>query len=236
MTSKYNKQPFPVEGWAREEQFRFFKTFTQPFFNVHTQVDITPLYHLCKEQNLSVFLGYLYATLEAARATESFRLRLQDDAVVLYEGLDLSTTVLRHDHAISFVSLPHQPSLSKFCTHSRELISAAQAGKQLFIGHQGPDLLHLTTLPWFKSTGIEHAYSVNPQEAGVPKIAFGQLEVQPGKVTLPLSVSLHHALADGYHVHLFLQQMESVISRLVEEFATGEPRQKEPVSRVFSEN
>ncbi|WP_210465854.1 CatA-like O-acetyltransferase [Rufibacter roseolus] len=234
MTSKYNKQPFPVEGWAREEQFRFFKTFTQPFFNVHTQVDITHLYHLCKEQNLSVFLGYLYATLEAARATESFRLRLENDDVVLYEGLDLSTTVLRHDHSISFVSLPHQSTLPEFCTHSRALILAAQAGKQLFIGHQGPDLLHLTTLPWFKSAGIEHAYSVNPQETGVPKIAFGQLEVQPGKVTLPMSVSLHHALADGYHVHLFLQQMESVINRLAEEYTKEATMQKEPVSAVFS--
>ncbi|WP_210486046.1 CatA-like O-acetyltransferase [Rufibacter aurantiacus] len=233
MTSKYNKQPFPVEGWAREEQFRFFKTFTQPFFNVHTQVDITPLYQLCKEQNLSVFLGYLYATLEAARATVSFRLRLEGDDVVLYDGLDLSTTVLRQDHSISFMSLPHQPNLSEFCTHSRALISAAQAGKQLFIGHQGPDLLHLTTLPWFKSTGIEHAYSVNSQETGVPKIAFGQLEVQPGKVTLPLSVSLHHALADGYHVHLFLQQMERAINRLTEEYTVEASNQKEPVSAGF---
>ncbi|MBC3541017.1 CatA-like O-acetyltransferase [Rufibacter sediminis] len=236
MTSKYNKHPFPVEGWAREEQFRFFKTFTQPFFNVHTQVDITPLYHRCKQQNHSVFLGYLYATLEAARATESFRLRLEGEAVVLYEGVDLSTTVLRHDHSISFVSLPHQPSLAEFCAHSRDLISAAQAGKQLFVGHQGPDLLHLTTLPWFKSTGIEHAYSVNPQEAGVPKIAFGQLEVQPGKVILPLSIALHHALADGYHVHLFLQQMQRVIQDLAEEFSNEMPVQEEPVLPVFSEN
>ncbi|RNI21850.1 CatA-like O-acetyltransferase [Rufibacter latericius] len=211
MTSKYTKQSFPVEGWAREEQFRFFKTFTQPFFNVHTEVDITPLYRYCKQHNESVFLAYLYVTLEAARATESFRLRLEDEKVVLYEGLDLSTTVLRHDHSISFVSLPYQPTLRDFSLNSRKLIQNAQAGNQLFVGHQGPDLLHLTALPWFPSKGIEHAHSVNPQEAGVPKIAFGQMDVSPAKVTLPISVALHHALADGYHVHLFLEQMKGYI-------------------------
>ncbi|WP_205499923.1 CatA-like O-acetyltransferase [Rufibacter psychrotolerans] len=212
MTSKYNKQVIPVEGWAREAQFRFFRDFTQPFFNVHTQVDLTPLYVYCKQNQVSVFLAYLYVTLEAARATESFRLRLEGDQVVLYEGVDLSTTILKENQTISFVSLPYQDNLLDFCTQSREIINQAKGSKDLFIGHQGPDLLHLTTLPWFKSYGMEHATSVHPQEAGVPKIAFGQLDLQPDRVVLPLSIALHHALADGYHLHLFLQQMQGFIS------------------------
>ncbi|WP_207431900.1 CatA-like O-acetyltransferase [Sabulibacter ruber] len=212
MISKYNKQQITVEGWAREEQFRFFKTFTQPFFNVHTEVDITPLYVYCKQNQVSVFLAYLYVTLEAARATENFRLRLEGDDVVLYDGLDLSTTVLKDNHTIAFVSLPYKDTFLEFCTNSRELITAAKTSKEFFIGHQGPDLLHITTLPWFKSYGLEHATSVNPQEAGVPKIAFGQLDLQPDKVILPVSIALHHALADGYHIHQFLQQMNGFIS------------------------
>ncbi|RNI31891.1 chloramphenicol acetyltransferase [Rufibacter immobilis] len=211
MISKYTKQTLDLENWARAEQYRFFRSFTQPFFNVHTEVDITPLYHSCKQQGTSIFLGYLYATLQAARATETMRLRLEGDQVVLYDGLDLSTTVLKHNQTIAFVSLPHQNTLQEFCASSRQIIEEAKDSDQFFIGHQGPDLLHLTTLPWFKSTGIEHATSVNPEEAGIPKIAFGKIEVQPGRVTLPLSVALHHALADGYHVHLFLEQLNRFV-------------------------
>lgn len=212
MTSKYNKEHFPVEGWAREEQFHFFKTFTQPFFNVHTEVDITPLYQYCKQQEISVFLAYLYVTLQAARATENFRLRLEGGQVVRYDGLDLSTTILKNDQTISFVSLPHHDSLLDFCTHARRIINAAKESKQLFIGYQGPDVLHLTTLPWFAFKGMEHAFSVNPVNEGIPKIAFGRIEVSPEKVMLPLSIAVHHALADGYHIHLFLEQMQGYIS------------------------
>ncbi|MBA9079193.1 MULTISPECIES: CatA-like O-acetyltransferase [Rufibacter] len=211
MISKYNKKRIPLEGWEREEQFNFFRTFTQPFFNVHTQVDLTPLHRFCRQENTSVFLAYLYATLQAARATENFRLRLENGQVVLYEGLDLSTTVLKDNHTIAFVSLPHQDSLPAFCAHARALIDDAKKSKDVFIGHQGPDLLHMTTLPWFPFKGMEHATSVNPQEAGVPKIAFGRIEVHAEKVTLPMSIALHHALADGYHLHLFLEQLNAVI-------------------------
>ncbi|MFC6999011.1 CatA-like O-acetyltransferase [Rufibacter roseus] len=212
MTSKYNHQPIALEGWDREEQFRFFSTFTQPFFNVHTEVDITPLYHYCQRHQLSVFLAYLYVTLEAARSVENFRLRLQNNGVVLYEGLDLSTTILKNNQTIAFVSLPYQETLLEFSSNARQIINEAKESKNLFIGYQGADLLHLTTLPWFKFNGMEHAFSVNPQEAGIPKIAYGRLEVLPDKVTLPLSVALHHALADGYHLHLFLQQMQGYIN------------------------
>ncbi|MGV3538423.1 MAG: CatA-like O-acetyltransferase [Rufibacter sp.] len=214
MTSKYNKTSIPLQGWEREEHFLFFKNFTQPFFNVHTELDITALYHFCRKTHTSIFLTYLYATLQAARSTENFRLRLEGEQVVLFDGLDLSTTLLKQNKTIAFLSLPYAESLQTFCTQARELIDAAKHSKELFIGHQGPDLLHLTTLPWFKFNGMEHATSVNPGEAGIPKIAFGRMDKTADRVILPVSVALHHALADGYHVHLFLEQMHHYISTL----------------------
>src|SRR5690606_18617438 len=94
----------------------------------------------------------------------------------------------------------------------REIIADVQTKKGLFHGYQGNDSMHLTTLPWFHSNGIEHAFRTNPQEAGIPKIAFGKLVQHEDQITLPLSIALHHALADGFHVHLFLEQMNAYIS------------------------
>lgn len=157
MKPLYPKHPFPVEGWEREEHFHFFRTFTQPFFNISTEVDITGLYRYCKRQGLSVFLGYLHAATEAARATENFLLRLEGDSIVKYEAIDISSTVLKHNKAISFVHLPHHPDLQTFCAESAEIVAKAKESKGLLYGYNGPDLLHSTTLPWFKLKGMEHA-------------------------------------------------------------------------------
>lgn len=194
-----------MEGWDREEHFRFFKDFTQPFFNVSTEVDISNLYRYCKYRQLSVFLGYLHTATAAARCTEAFLLRLHQDGVVKYDAVDISSTVLKHNNTIAFVHLPHYSDLPEFCAQASETIASAKESKGLLYGYNGPDLVHSTTLPWFPLRGMEHAFTVNPNDS-VPKLAFGKLEFRENRVVLPLSISLHHALADGYHVHLFLEK------------------------------
>lgn len=58
---------------------------------------------------------------------------------------------------------------------------------------------------------MEHAFIANRQDPGVPKIAYGRLEHHNQKTYLPISIALHHALADGYHMHLFMQNLEEAI-------------------------
>ncbi|GAA4302667.1 CatA-like O-acetyltransferase [Nibribacter koreensis] len=212
MTTKYTKHPITVQGWDREEQFNFFKSFTQPFFNVHTEIDITPLYTYCKRTQTSVFMAYLYVTLQAARTADNFLYRLDNGQPVKYEGLDISTTLLKDNQTIAFAHFPFQDSLAEFCASAQAISQEVKSSPKLFHGYQGPDNLHVTTLPWFPFKGMEHAFMINDQEAGIPKIAFGQLEKREHGVFLPLSIALHHALADGFHIHLFLQQMSGYIN------------------------
>jgi chloramphenicol O-acetyltransferase type A len=211
METRYSKQIIPLEGWEREETFRFFSTFSQPFFNVHTEIEITPLYHYCRKNQLSVSLAYMHATLQAAHALENMLLRIEKGQVVRYNGVDLSTTVLKDDKTIAFSHIPFKEKLEDFCRTGAAIVAEVRKSKKLFHGYQGPDLLHMTTLPWFTYKGMEHAFSVNPEDPGVPKFSYGRLEMKQEKVILPLSIGLHHALADGYHMHLFLQEMAAVI-------------------------
>jgi chloramphenicol O-acetyltransferase type A len=211
MESRYSKEIIPIEGWEREETFRFFSTFTQPFFNVHTEVEITPLYSYCKRHNLSVALAYMHNTTQAARQSENMLLRIENGKVVRYSGLDMSTTILKDNKQIAFTHFPYHEKLEDFCQEGARIIAEVKKSKKLFNGHQGVDLLHMTTLPWFTFKGMEHAFSIGQEDPGVPKIGYGKLEMRGDKVYLPISIGLHHALADGYHMHLFLQRMEQVI-------------------------
>ena len=225
MRAPYSKTIFETKDWEREEHFHFFRYFTQPFFNVHTEIDITNLYHYAKWERLSFFLAYLHAATEGAQNTQNFLLRIEGNKVVKYEAADISTTVLKDNKTVSFVHLPYHPNLHTFCQQASEIVAEVKKGNQLFSGYNGPDLIHATTLPWFKFNGMEHAHAQDPMDS-VPKLAFGQLEWRDTRAILPISVRLHHALADGYHVHLFLESMKASIEAIGKNSYAGAPLEK----------
>jgi chloramphenicol O-acetyltransferase type A len=208
MRVPYNKTPFATKGWAREETFHFFSGFAQPFFNVHTEIEITRLYYYARWEQISIFLAYLHAAREAACRTENFLLRMEGNQVVRYEAVDISTTVLTDDKTVAFLHLPHHADLHTFCRRASEIVSEVKKNNKLFNGYNGPDLIHATTLPWFKSNGMEHPQAGNTADT-IPKLAFGRLEWKDKRVMLPVSIRIHHALADGYHIHLFLENMQA---------------------------
>jgi len=227
MKALYPKTIFKTNGWEREEHFHFFRSFKQPHFNVHTEIDLTDLYNYTKREGLSFFLAYLHAATEGIRNTENFLLRLEGDEVVQYKAVDISTTVLKDDKTVSFVHLPHHPELHIFCRESSAIIEEVKKSRKLFYGYNGPDLVHATTLPWFKFNGMEHAHDNDSNDA-IPKLAFGQLEKKDTRVILPVSVRVHHALVDGYHIHLFLQHMQASIAATMSAPDKLVPRKQEP--------
>jgi chloramphenicol O-acetyltransferase type A len=181
---------------------------------VHTEIEITDLYHYTKKEGLSLFLAYLHAATTGLRNTENFLLRLEAGNVVKYAAADISTTVLKNDKTVSFVHLPYHKDLKCFCQESSAIIEEVKKSRKLFYGYNGPDLVHATTLPWFKFMGMEHAHDNDPTDA-IPKLAFGQMEWRETRLFLPVSVRVHHALVDGYHIHLFLQHMLASIKATV---------------------
>ena len=60
----------------------------------------------------------------------------------------------------------------------------------------------------------------------IPKLSFGRLEWKDRRAILPISVRLHHALADGYHVHLFLESMKASIKAIGKNSCAGTSLEK----------
>jgi chloramphenicol O-acetyltransferase type A len=72
------------------------------------------------------------------------------------------------------------------------------------------DAIHFTVLPWISFTSFSHARNFG-REDSVPKIAFGKFTEQNGRVLLPFSVEVHHALMDGLHVGRYLARLQELL-------------------------
>jgi cytochrome d ubiquinol oxidase subunit II len=69
------------------------------------------------------------------------------------------------------------------------------------------DLVYHSVIPWVSFTSISHARD-SRRQSGIPKVTFGKYREAGGRVLMPVSVEVHHALMDGLHVGRFFERLE----------------------------
>ncbi len=212
-------EPFDTRGWPRRTTYDHFRGYAHPWFSVCVRVDASPLKQALKQApgaGGGMALALHWCALTAMQPIEAFRLRFAGDAagegpLHRVERLHAGTTVARPDESFSFAVLHADDDFASFARRGRLALDAAREGQPP--PQPDPDdstLVHCTTLPWLHFTSFTHAREAS-QGGDNPKLAFGQLRAEGGKLWLPLSVDVHHALVDGLHVGRFVQAFEALL-------------------------
>jgi chloramphenicol O-acetyltransferase type A len=200
-----------LESWHRRDLFEFFRDYRNPYFNICTRLDCTPLVEtLHARSGMSVSLGYHYVALRAANDTEPFRYRLDDGKVFVHDVINGGTTVLLPNESFSYAYFDYREDFDKFSQGAADAINQVRREGSLKPTMRY-DLIYFTTLPWFSFTSFAHARTPGRGES-IPRIAFGKFLDENGRTLLPISVEVHHALMDGLHVGRFLTRMEQLLA------------------------
>jgi chloramphenicol O-acetyltransferase type A len=202
-----------IETWKRRQQFEFFKDYHNPFFNICTNVDVTPLLGLTRTmKSISFFIAYHFFSIKAANEVEPFRYRLRGDRVLVHDRIHAGTTLLLEDENFTFAYFDYTEDFEVFHAHAKATIESVKAGGvQLYERAEQDDLIYHSVIPWATFTSISHARKGGGQES-VPKIAFGKYREDVGRTMMPISVEVHHALMDGLHVGRYFERLESYFS------------------------
>jgi len=203
---------FDIDTWNRRDSFLFFKEYDDPFFNLTTHLDVTKLYHYCKDQELSFFLTCLYYSLAVANQITEFRLRFLEGEVVLFDRIDAGSTIMNADsETFSFCYFDYHKERSFFIAEGRKKINLQKERAILQEQKNKLNLIYYSTIPWVHFTSIKHARRFNNQES-IPKIAFGKIDKSTPVFKLPISIEVNHALMDGFHVGLYLERLQGVFN------------------------
>lgn len=202
-----------TETWNRRQQFEFFKSYDNPFFNICTNVDVSPLLDLTRAtKNLSFFITYHFLSIKAANEIEPFRYRLDGDRVLVHDRIHAGTTLLLPDESFTFVYFDYDEDFEVFHRRATAAVESAQAGASRLDQRAGQDdLIYHSVIPWVTFTSISHARKWGRQDS-VPKIAFGKYRADGERIMMPVSVEVHHALMDGLHVGRYFERLESYFS------------------------
>jgi chloramphenicol O-acetyltransferase type A len=206
------KTAIDINSWIRKDHYRFFSQFEEPFYGITVSIDCTAAYHYAKENAISFFQYYLYQALKAANAIENFRYRIINKEIYLFDQINASPTVQRVDGTFGFSYIDYSDNEDAFYANATEIIEAAKLASGLIPAVSGENVIHFSALPWLNFTAVSHARCFSFADS-CPKITFGKITEENGKKLLPVAVHVHHALVDGYHVGLFVEQFQTLMNR-----------------------
>ncbi len=200
-----------LETWSRRELFDFFINYDNPYFNVCVQVDVTRLLDLVRARSIKFSLAIHYFVLRCANETDSFRYRLQDGKVVVYEVINGGTTVLLPNESFAYAYFDYQRNFETFISGMATAVEEIRSSTGPLKPTMRDDVIYHTTLPWISFTSFAHARTKGRGDS-IPRIVFGKFSKDGQRTIMPLSIEVHHALMDGLHVGRYLSRLEEALA------------------------
>jgi chloramphenicol O-acetyltransferase type A len=201
-----------TEDYPRSKHYQLFRQMDYPHFNICANIDITGLQPFLHEHQQSFFKTMVCLSTKAANDIKEFRYRIRTDKVVIHDRVDPSFTVLTTADVFSFCTVPYQTIMAKFYHEIAERMTAIQ-GQVCVEDEPGrDDLLYITSIPWISFTSVSHPINLNSVDS-IPRISWGKFFEEGGKIKLPLSVQVHHALMDGLHVGRYFQDLQEMLDQ-----------------------
>ena len=199
-----------MKNWSRLQSFNYFKDFEYPYFNICARVDITHTFKHLESGGISKFNGFLWLLCHAANSVREMRCRIRGDSVVEHDCLDPSFTFLDEDKNLAFCTAEYSPDVTEFFNRVNQSIETTRTNPSMEDVPGIDNLLYISCIPWIDFTSISHAMKVDPTDS-IPRISWGKFSSTNGTVSMPVSLQLHHGLADGYHAGLFFEQLDTLL-------------------------
>ncbi len=173
-------------------------------------MDCTKTYIESKDTGTSFFLNYLHKSLRAANSVKAFRLRIIDGNVFEYDTIHASPTIGRPDGTFGFSYMNFHADFDQFLPHALEITEKVKQGTGLGPAAAVENVIHYSSLPWLKFTALSHARNYAYPDSA-PKISFGKMTEENGRNIMPMSVHVHHGLADGSDVGLYVEKYQELL-------------------------
>ncbi len=191
------------------ELFNYNKNKDKTFIYVTTRIDITNLYNLGKV-NKSCYgtIGY-YITL-AMNEIDEFKYRYENDKIYLYKEIMPSYTQMLKDNTIGFFACPLDKSYKSFIKEFKRINKDFINNTNAF-QNNGQDVVWLSCSPWFTFTGIITPYD---KSISIPQVTWDKFTFEDNKCYINMCIMVHHGFVDGYHIGLFINELNKIISNI----------------------
>ena len=205
-----------LDAYPRRNHFNHFCAMAYPYAGVTVDVDVTDLLALCREKGYSFYLMVLHAVALAADDVPEFRRRIDHGGIVEYDECPTSHIELKPDGTYAYCTLRHHMPLADYLAQAEVARTAAREGGSIEEEDDVQSMYFISTLPWLHYTQLIQPVACG--EESNPRITWGKYQANDkGRMMMPLSVLVHHALADGIHIAKFYEAFNQQMKLICEE-------------------
>lgn len=214
-----------LNTWERAKSYEFYKKFLNPQVSITAEVDCTIAYKECKEKNTSFFRKYVYAILRSVNDIKELKYRIEqidgEDKVVLYDKVSVVTPIqVGSNGEFTSIKVPYHQTFEKFNKVMDEIIDSLDISNHnpYYIEQDAQargfsDMVVISALPDLHFTSVTATQSCS-FGSRKPLINVGKAILKDGKMMMPVAISFHHGLCDGYHISKFFKNIENYLKEL----------------------
>lgn len=207
-------QRIDLATYPRREHYQHFLSL-RTTYSATVSIDINMLRGDAKERDIRIYPAQIWMLTTAANRIPEFRMsRDEDGNLGIWDHLEPLYTVMR-DTSKPFSGLwtPYDPDFSAFYRQCLANIETYTDGSFVPQGHEPPNVLNVSSIPWVSFTG----FNLNlPTDHLLPILTIGRHTEQNGATLMPLSIQVHHAVCDGYHLGQYVEQVQAIADSALE--------------------
>lgn len=209
MSIKFNR--IDVESWPRAQMFHYFTEMVPTGYSLTVELDITEFKKRLRDKEIKFFPAYIWLVTKVLNKQSEFKIANVDGELGYWETL---TPLYPHFHeddkTISFMWTEYSDDFEVF--YNRYLENKELYGDThgvLSQPHIMPPLNAYTVscIPWleFKHFALQ---SFGNKDYYFPTIEAGKYFERYGLLIMPLSITVHHATTDGWHINGFVEELQ----------------------------
>lgn len=207
------------QTWGRSALLKKYSTYMFPYINLGAEIDVSNLYYFTKKNGISFYCAMIHAVTKIALEIKNFSYRILDGKPVLCDSLTPSFTYLPEgEEQFYVVEVPYEEDMLSFCKKAKEqaMLQATEVEHSFMHGKEHIEILYISCIPWVRYTHFIRTIEKGGED-NIPRISWGKyVKEKDGRIMMPLSVQVHHALMDGYHVGMFFEKMEKYLDSIPE--------------------
>ncbi len=205
-----NFKKINMETWNRADVFRHFIDDVRCVMSLTVDMDITDFLCRLHQKNYKFYPTMMWVVSSAVNSREEFRMGYDEQGNV---GIwDYVSPYYTHFHKQDeqFVKLVTEYN-SDFQTFYQHFLIDQEKYKDyrgFDLKEIPPNVFDLSCLPWVHYRNFDmHIFDSGTYLA--PVITWGKYSKSPdGRILMPLSMNIHHAAADGFHLCRFFSDIE----------------------------
>ncbi|MED3692230.1 type A chloramphenicol O-acetyltransferase [Peribacillus butanolivorans] len=197
------------ENWYRKEYFEHYLQ-QQTTFSITNEINITVLMKNLKKKNYKLYPAFIFMVTKIVNSHREFRTSFNPEGNLGYwsEILPSYTIFDKKTYTFSSIWSPNVSRFSEFHSQYEKDVEEYNGTGSLFPKTPIPDNnIPISMIPWSSFT----AFNLNINNGGdflLPIITGGEYSQIKHELFLPVSLQIHHAVCDGYHASVFMNDLQ----------------------------